>query len=63
MSGWAGNSIEEVNVRKKYHINILLIKNGNSIMTMPKADYIFKEDDQIVVIGRSMEVLKFTDNI
>jgi hypothetical protein len=30
---------------------------------MPKADYIFKEDDQIVVIGRSMEVLKFTDNI
>lgn len=63
MPGWAGNSIEEVNVRKKYHINILLIKNGNSIMTMPKADYIFKEDDQIVVIGRSMEVLKFTDNI
>ncbi|MDF2949325.1 MAG: TrkA-N domain protein [Sedimentibacter sp.] len=63
MPGWAGNSIEEVNVRKKYHINILLIKNGNSIMTMPKADYIFKEDDQIIVIGRSMEVLKFTDNI
>ena len=63
MPGWAGYSIEEVNVRKKYHINILLIKNGNSIMTMPKADYIFKEDDQIIVIGRSMEVLKFTNNI
>lgn len=63
MQSWTGYSIEEVNVRKKYHINILLIKNGNSIMTMPKADYIFKEDDQIVVIGRSMEVLKFTDNI
>jgi trk system potassium uptake protein TrkA len=63
MQSWTGNSIEEVNVRKKYHINILLIKNGNSIMTMPKADYIFKEDDQIIVIGRSMEVLKFTDNI
>ena len=63
ISSWAGYSIEEINVRKKYHINILLIKNGNSIMTMPKADYIFKEDDQIIVIGRSAEVLKFTDNI
>lgn len=60
---WAGCSIEEINVRKKYHINILLVKNGNSIMTLPKADYIFKEDDQVIVIGRSEEVLKFTENI
>lgn len=63
MPGWAGYSIEEINVRRKFHINILLIKNGDSIMTMPKADYVFKEDDQIIVIGRSAEVLKFTDNI
>lgn len=60
---WAGFSIEEVNVRKKYHINILLIKNGDSIMTLPKADYIFKSDDKIIVIGKSEEVLKITDNI
>lgn len=63
MPGWAGYTIEEVNVRRKYHINILLIKNGDSIMTMPKADYVFKEDDQIIVIGRSAEVLKFTNNL
>ncbi len=63
MSSWTGYSIEEINVRKKYHINILLIKNGNSIMTMPKADYIFKEDDQMIVIGRTDEVLKFAGNI
>lgn len=63
MQDWAGYSIEEINVRKKYHINILLIKNGSSIMTMPKADYIFKEDDKMIVIGRSVEVLKFAENI
>ncbi len=60
---WAGSSIEEINVRKKYHINILLIKNGNSIMTLPKADYVFKDDDQIIAIGRSEEILKITDSI
>lgn len=63
MQDWVGCSIEEINVRKKYHINILLIKNGTSLMTIPKADYTFKEDDQIIVIGKSDEVLKLADNI
>jgi len=63
MQSWVSCSIEEINVRKKYHINILLIKNGSSLMTMPKADYTFKEDDKIIVIGKSDEVLKLADNI
>lgn len=63
MQSWTGYSIEEINVRKKYHINILLVKNGSSIMSMPKADYIFKEDDQIIVLGKSEEVLKLTSNM
>ncbi|HAQ39718.1 MAG TPA: potassium transporter TrkA [Clostridiales bacterium] len=60
---WTDCSIEQIDVRKKYHINILLIKNGSSLVTMPKADYIFKEDDRLIIIGRTEEVLKFTDNI
>ena len=62
MQNWAGRSIENINVRKKYHINILLVKNGGSIMTLPKADYILKEDDKIIVLGRPEEVLKLTCN-
>ncbi|WP_313164100.1 TrkA family potassium uptake protein [Sedimentibacter sp.] len=60
---WVGFSIEEVNVRKRFHINILLIKNGDSIMTLPKADYIFKEDDHVIVIGKPEDVLKITENV
>lgn len=63
MKSWAGRSIEEINVRKKHHINILLVKNGNKIMTLPKADYIFKEDDLVIVLGKSEDVLKFSDSI
>lgn len=63
MQNWAGRSIENINVRNKYHINILLVKNGSSIMTLPKADYIFKCDDKIIVLGRTEEVLKLADNI
>ncbi|MGB4438515.1 MAG: TrkA family potassium uptake protein [Sedimentibacter sp.] len=63
MQSWAGHSIEEINVRKKHHINILLVKNGSNIMTLPKADYIFKGDDLVIVIGKSEDVLKLADSI
>ncbi len=63
MQEWIDKSIEEINVRKNYHINILLIKSGRSVMTMPKADYTFKESDKVIVLGKSDEVLKLADNI
>ena len=63
MKSWTGRSIEEINVRKKHHINILLIKSESNLMSLPKADYIFKEDDLVLVLGKSEDVLKFSDSI
>lgn len=63
MKSWTGRSIEEINVRKKHHINILLIKSDSNIMSLPKADYIFKEDDLVLVLGKSEDVLRFSDSI
>lgn len=63
MSNWIGASIEEINVRKKYQINILTIKNGDKIIAMPKADYIFSKNDKMIVIGKSADVLKLATHI
>ncbi len=63
MKSWTGRSIEEINVRKKHHINILLIKSESNKMSLPKADYIFKEYDLVLVLGKSEDVLKFSDSI
>lgn len=63
MSSWISHSIEEINVRKKYHINILTIKKEDSIMAMPKAGYIFEENDLIIVIGKSSDVIKLATQI
>jgi trk system potassium uptake protein TrkA len=60
---WIGHSIEEKNIRTKYHINILIIKNGDNIMSMPKADYIFKPEDMILAFGRSEDVIKIANNV
>lgn len=57
---WAEKSIGSINVRKKYHINILAIKNGESLMPLPGADYVFNRDDHILVIGKASEVFRLT---
>ncbi len=56
--GWVDNSIQEINVRRKYHISILAVKKDDSIMPMPKADYIFKEKDRLIVLGKPSEIIK-----
>lgn len=63
MNSWIGSSIEEINVRKKYQLNILTIKNGNTIVAMPKADYVFQKNDQMIVIGKSADVIKLATYI
>lgn len=55
---WINESILSLNIRKKFRLNVIAVKNGNALQPMPGADYIFKEDDHVVVIGRSSDVFK-----
>ena len=55
---WAGNSIAEINIRRKYHVNIIAIKHGNTIKSDFDHTYIFNPQDHIVVIGKANDVFK-----
>ncbi len=57
---WAGKTILELDVRKKYKINIIAIKNGEALNATPMPDYCFAPDDHILVIGMSKDVFKLT---
>lgn len=59
---WIGHSIMDLNVRNKYHINILAIKKeGGSLMPLPTPDYIFTPDDHVLIIGRPNDVFKLSN--
>lgn len=60
---WVSNSIQDLNVRRKYHMSILAIKKDENIMPMPKADYVFKEKDHMIVLGRPTDVIKLASHI
>ena len=59
--GWIGKSIGEINVRKKYHINVLVIKNDAVVEPMPGADYVFHNTDQIIVSGKPADIERLAE--
>ena len=57
---WIGKTSVEANVRKEYGINIIAIKNGGHMNPSPEPEYVFKEGDHIIVIGKAKDVLKIS---
>lgn len=55
--GWVGNSIQSLDIRKKYHVNVLAIKNNN-VINIPTPDYSFVENDHVIVLGKQNDVFK-----
>lgn len=55
---WLGKSIASIDIRRKHHITILAIKNGDILNPLPNGDYVFRHGDHVVVIGKPEDVLK-----
>lgn len=49
--GWIGRSIREIGVRARYHINILAVKQGEALMPMPGAEYMFSGQEHILALA------------
>ena len=57
---WIGKTITELNIRRKYRINIIAVKVGNDLNVMPGPDYCFTEHDHVVVIGTAEDIHKLS---
>ncbi len=55
---WIGRSIREINIRQKYSINIMAIKeNGNMNLSVAPED-VFKENETLLVLGEHKAIQK-----
>lgn len=59
-SAWVGKTVIEINVRRKYNINIIAIKKNEVLKPLPGGDYVFEANDHLVVIGKSSDVFKLS---
>lgn len=53
-----GKTIQEVNFRSKYEANIIGYRKDGKTHMMPTADYVFKEDEHLIVVGKSKKLDK-----
>ena len=51
LDSWVEKSLSELELRKKFGINVVAIKDGTNINISPGADEIIKENDIIVALG------------
>ena len=55
---WLGKTIVEMDVRRKYQINIYAVKRKDGITIVPGPDYIFSKGDILKIVGSQSSINK-----
>lgn len=55
---WVGKTMRELDMRAKYHVNVLGIKRGSRADLMIHADHVFEEEEHLIVMGKNVDVQK-----
>ena len=56
--GWLGKSLKELDIRNKYHINILGVKRGEKVEMISASENKIKKDDHLMILGRKEDTEK-----
>ena len=54
---WCGKKLGQIDIRKKYKIDVLTIKRNNEVI-MPSAETVIQQDDVAFVLGESKDIHK-----
>lgn len=56
-----GHTILEMNFRAKFGLNIIAIENNNEVIEYVRPEYMFREDDILIVSGSSESLIKLAE--
>ena len=59
-NSFLGKTIRELGLRAKYHIEVIAVRDviSDSIQMVPQADFVIKDGEVLVVIGKEAEIRK-----
>lgn len=55
---WVGKSLVQLNLRKKYHINVVAIRDNNELTTSIDPEKPLKKDNKLIVIANTSKLNK-----
>ena len=53
---WIGKSLKQIDVRAKFNISVIGIKNGEEVSFLPLPEHEFTKDEHLMIIGRKTDV-------
>ena len=59
---FVGKSLKELQLRSKYKVNVVMIKNEQSTQVISDPDYKFQKDDKAFVMGNEFNIKKAFKN-
>lgn len=60
-AAWHGKSIAELNIRRRHLVNVLAIKNGDKLLALPSAEYVFVGPEHAIVLGKVEDVFRLNE--
>lgn len=56
---FANQSLNQLDLRKKYGVSVLIVKRGDQVFVSPRADFILLPEDLLVLLGKDHRVTHF----
>ena len=56
---WVGKTIGELNIRKKYHLNVLVVKSEASMNIAVGTEFVFSEGEKVLLLGSQSDMQKY----
>lgn len=63
LDNWVGRSVRDVDVRNKYHINILAVKEDGALKPLPGGDYRFTGREHLLAMAAREDAKKLLRKI
>lgn len=57
-SAWSGKTVGQLEIRKKYHINIMAVRKGKQLEMSVTPETLLEATDTLVVLGRDKDIQK-----
>lgn len=61
LKSWIGKNLKELNLRKKYGVNVIAIKRGGALLINPSADEPTQNEDVFVLLGKNYTLKRIAD--
>ncbi|NJL34960.1 MAG: TrkA family potassium uptake protein [Chloroflexaceae bacterium] len=58
-----GHTLIETDLRRRFGVTLLVVKRGKQLVVLPSTDYIFQEDDLLVVIGTDEDITRLNESV